>query len=168
MKKMIGLFVSALALAGCATSHGAPGNGRASHTEDCKIPSEQEVRGLFERWNRSLDSHDPSKVVDNYADRSVLLATVANEPLLTRRDKEGYFVEFLKNDPTAVIKYSFIERGCNSAVDAGVYKFTYRASTRKVCARYTFTYHWTGREWLITSHHSSAMPNTPDPAVCMD
>jgi hypothetical protein len=168
MKKMIGLFVSALALAGCATSQGPPGNGQASHREDCKPTSEQEIRGLFDRWNRSLDTHDPSKVVANYAERSVLLATAANEPLLTPGEKERYFETFLMNDPTAVIKFSFIELGCNSAVDAGVYKFTYRASGTKVCARYTFTYRWNGSKWLITSHHSSAMPKTPDPAVCMD
>ena len=47
--------------------------------------------------------------------------------------------------------------GCNSALDAGLYTFTFGDGSR-VQARYTFTYGWNGSEWLITSHHSSAMP----------
>jgi hypothetical protein len=43
-------------------------------------------------------------------------------------------------------------------VDAGLYTFTFGATGQVVHARYTFTYRWEGGKWLITSHHSSAMP----------
>ena len=48
--------------------------------------------------------------------------------------------------------------GCNSAVDAGLYTFTFGTTNTTVKARYTYTYAWDGSQWLITSHHSSAMP----------
>ena len=51
-----------------------------------------------------------------------------------------------------------IELGCNTAVDAGLYTFTFAKTGAKVSGRYTYTYRWNGTEWLITSHHSSAMP----------
>jgi hypothetical protein len=53
---------------------------------------------------------------------------------------------------------SHIDLGCNSAVDAGLYTFTFGSTGAVVHARYTYTYHWDGSQWLITSHHSSAMP----------
>ena len=43
-------------------------------------------------------------------------------------------------------------------VDSGVYTFTMGASGAVVKARYTFVYKWDGANWLIISHHSSAMP----------
>jgi uncharacterized protein (TIGR02246 family) len=156
--KMIRLFVLAVALAGCATNQGVPSNGQASRTETCKPTSEQEIAALFDRWNQSLQTGDPSKVVANYAERSILLPTVSNKPRLTPDEKEDYFDDFLKNRPFGKIDLRFIELGCNSAVDAGLYTFTYATTGEIVCARYTYTYRWNGTAWLITSHHSSAMP----------
>lgn len=52
----------------------------------------------------------------------------------------------------------FIEVGCNFAVDAGLYIFAFAKTDAVVKARYSYTYHWGGKQWLITSHHSSAMP----------
>lgn len=52
----------------------------------------------------------------------------------------------------------FIDIDCNTAIDAGIYTFTFATTGKQVKARYSYTYQWSGREWLITSHHSSAMP----------
>ena len=149
--------VLAAVLSGCATAPHEPGAAPA-RTEVCKATSEQEIAGLFDRWNRSLQTGDPHAVVANYAARSILLPTVSNKPRFTATEKEDYFHHFLENKPVGRIDLRMIEIDCNSAVDAGLYTFTFGSNGAEVRARYTFTYQWDGRQWLITSHHSSAMP----------
>jgi uncharacterized protein (TIGR02246 family) len=150
--------ILACALAGCATSQGSSGNVQGAAAEKCKPTSEQEIASLFDRWNQSLLTGDPQKVVANYAKRSILLPTVSNEPRLTSEEKDEYFVKFLKGRPSGKIDKRIIFLGCNSAVDAGLYTFTFGSTGAVVGARYTYTYAWDGAQWLITSHHSSAMP----------
>jgi uncharacterized protein (TIGR02246 family) len=157
--KIISVPAAALAviLAACASAPSEPGSAPA-RTEVCKPANEQEIAALFDRWNRSLQTGDPHKVVANYAERSVLLPTVSNKPRLTAAEKEDYFHHFLENKPVGKIDSRTIEIGCNSAVDAGLYTFTFGTTGARVKARYTYTYKWDGTQWLITSHHSSAMP----------
>lgn len=143
---------------GCASNSGTPSASYSTRTEVCKVPTEQEVAALFDRWNQSLLTGDPHKVVANYAERSILLPTVSNKPRLTPAEKEDYFHHFLENRPSGKIDLRFVELGCNSAVDAGLYTFTFARTGAVVNGRYSYTYRWDGSKWLITSHHSSAMP----------
>jgi uncharacterized protein (TIGR02246 family) len=159
--KMLSVLVLSAALAGCATSAGTPPGTQPSRTENCRPISEPEVAALFERWNRSLQTGDPKAVVANYAERSILLATVSDTPRVTPAQKEEYFRTFLTNRPSGVIDFRWVDIGCNYVVDAGLYTFTYNTTGKKVPARYTYTYRWNGTQWLITSHHSSAMPGNP-------
>lgn len=147
----LGLFVIAATLVGCA---GTPG----AHEASCKATSEREIASLFDRWNQSLNTGDAHRVVANYAERSILLPTVSNKQRLTSAEKEDYFHHFLENHPSGKIDFRTIELGCNTAVDAGLYTFTFAKTGAKVRGRYTYTYRWDGSNWLITSHHSSAMP----------
>ncbi len=128
-------------------------------TLQCQNPSEEQIAKLFDRWNESLQTGDPKKVVANYAPKSVLLPTVSNTPRLSPESKEEYFRHFLQNKPRGEIISRSIEIDCNTAFDAGLYTFSFANGT-SVPARYTFTYKWNAErgEWLITSHHSSAMP----------
>ncbi len=159
-------FVSLLAgitfaLAGCASNSTALSNSAAPstpQTQICVAASEQDIAALFDRWNQSLQTGDPLKVVANYAEKSVLLATVSNKPRMTPAEKEDYFHHFLENKPMGKIDSRTIEIGCNTAFDAGLYTFTFAKTGAIVKARYTYTYKWDNRQWLITSHHSSAMP----------
>jgi len=156
------LAVVALAMSGCAMSPQRAGPSSPQRTEACVATTEQEIASLFDRWNGSLQTGDPRKVVANYAIKSVLLPTLSNKPRLTPEEKEEYFRHFLENKPSGRIDSRMIEIDCTSAVDVGLYTFTFERTGARVPARYTFTYKWDGRQWLITSHHSSAMPEKTD------
>ncbi|NMM38360.1 MAG: SgcJ/EcaC family oxidoreductase [Glaciimonas sp.] len=153
----IALIVCAI-LSGCASSGSSQSVSQAARTESCKAVTEQEIAALFDRWNQSLLTGDAHQVVANYAERSILLPTVSNQPRLTSEEKEDYFHHFLENHPSGKIDLRSIEIGCNTAVDAGLYTFTFAKTGAVVSGRYTYTYRWNGSKWLITSHHSSAMP----------
>lgn len=159
-------------LAGCSTnggtsfSYGTPAISTTpatqatpgTRTETCRVTSEQEIAALFDRWNQSLQTGDPHKVVANYAERSILLPTVSNKPRLTAAEKEDYFHHFLENRPSGKIDLRRIDIDCNTALDAGLYTFTFAKTGAVVSGRYSYTYRWDGNKWLISSHHSSAMP----------
>lgn len=142
-------------MVGCA-SH-AP-NFTTARTEACKATTDQEVAALFDGWNRSLQTGDPHQVVAHYANQSVLLPTLSNVPRLSAAQKEDYFEHFLRDRPAGRVDSRTILIGCNTAVDTGLYTFTFAGTGAVVKARYTYTYRWDGSRWLITSHHSSAMP----------
>ena len=157
MKPLVLLFAVA-PLAACVSNQVAPSGAQNARTETCKQVSEAEIASLFDRWNQSLQTGDSHKVVANYAERSILLPTVSNKPRLTPAEKEDYFNHFLENQPSGKIDLRFIELGCNSAVDAGLYTFTFAKTGASVSGRYSYTYRWNGSQWQITSHHSSVMP----------
>ncbi len=128
------------------------------HTEVCVAATDKDIAALFDRWNESLKTGDPYKVVANYAPKSVLLATVSSKPRFTVDEKADYFHHFLQNQPDGRIDSRTIELDCNLAIDEGLYSFTFKKTGVTVKARYSFTYKWDGKQWLITSHHSSRVP----------
>lgn len=150
----IRLLLAATAAVALFAADPAVARGRANV---CHRLTEGQVAALFDRWNESLTTLDPKKVVANYAERSTLLPTVENGPYTTAAQKEGYFKHFLENHPTGLVTERMIFTDCQSAVDAGLYTFKYGDGTI-VNARFTFTYSYSGGRWLITSHHSSKLP----------
>lgn len=156
-KALLSLPLIALGLSGCA-AFGDRGESYATYEETCRETSRTEIADLFDRWNQSLRTGDPRRVVANYADGSVLLPTASNQPRKTEQEKLNYFETFLADRPSAMIDSRTIQLGCNTAVDAGLYTFNFARSGDTISGRYTYTYRWDGSEWLITSHHSSAMP----------
>jgi hypothetical protein len=77
---------------------------------------------------------------------------------LTPAEKEDYFHHFLENRPSGKVDLRFVEIGCNSALDAGLYTITFAKTGAVASGRYSYTYRWDGQQWLITSHHSPVMP----------
>jgi uncharacterized protein (TIGR02246 family) len=129
----------------------------AQTTQTCASVDEKQIAGLFDRWNASLKTLDPSRVVANYTADAVLLATVQNQPRLTQDDRLNYFTKFLKLTPQGTINSSTIKIGCNTASDVGTYTFKLKDGSQ-VAARYSYIYSYQNGEWLISHHHSSAMP----------
>lgn len=138
------------ASAPAVTAHGSE--------QACQPVTDREIAALFDRWNASLQTGDKAAVVANYASDSILLPTVSDKIRYSRAEKEDYFAHFLEKSPVGSIKERYIQVGCNSAIDAGLYEFAYQKTGERVLARYSFTYSWDGKQWLITSHHSSGMP----------
>jgi uncharacterized protein (TIGR02246 family) len=132
---------------------------QASPDARCISPTEQEVAALFDRWNASLQTGDAKAVAANYTANAVLLPTLSNTPRRDTASRIDYFESFLKKNPSGNIDSRTIKSGCNTALDTGTYTFTFGDNSR-VQARYTFTYGLVGDKWQITSHHSSAMPET--------
>lgn len=152
-------LVIATSLVGCAGNPVAGDPTSGARRESCKPTSEREIAALFDRWNASLQTGDPRRVADNYAEPSILLPTQSYAVRVTRAEKEAYFTDFLRKRPFGTIgDPRQIEIGCNRAVDSGLYSFRFSPTDEVILARYTYAYRWTGKEWLITSHHSSVLP----------
>lgn len=167
--KRTNIILAALALAtltGCVCRQGpaacpAACPRPAAQTACVQPPaSEAEIAALFDRWNLSLQSGDPRKVVANYAERSVLLPTLSGTARLTPAEKEDYFRHFLENRPSGTIDLRQITVGPDIAVDTGHYTFTFAKTGAVAKGRYSFTYRRFGATWLIVSHHSSLMPQS--------
>ncbi|EPL4527044.1 SgcJ/EcaC family oxidoreductase [Enterobacter asburiae] len=129
----------------------------ATTSARCVSIDNQAIEVLFERWNDALRSGNAEKVADNYLSDAVLLPALSNKPARTDAERIDYFTHFLEKKPVGRIDTRTIRLGCNEAIDTGTYTFTL-ADMTTVAARYTFTWFWTGTEWKISSHHSSAMP----------
>ena len=123
----------------------------------CATLDKEHAKILFERWNDALQTGDSSKVVANYTPDAVLLPTLSNQPRTDLAGKVDYFDKFLKNKPVGTLDSSTVISSCNSTIDTGTYTFRF-SDNSAVSARYTFTYALIDNQWLITSHHSSAMP----------
>lgn len=128
-----------------------------ARTASCASTDEAQVAALFDRWNASLATLDPDRVVANYATDGVLLPTVSNQPRGNHAEIRDYFVSFLQKKPQGKIDRRFVKVGCNLATDVGTYTFSFKDGS-KVSARYSFVYEFKDGRWLIAHHHSSAMP----------
>ncbi|AKJ41726.1 SgcJ/EcaC family oxidoreductase [Pragia fontium] len=150
MKKLLGVVGSLVFISGSALATTVP---------DCVKVDQTKIEQLFEQWNSALQTGDAKKVTDNYLSDAVLLPTVSNKVRLTEAERIDYFEHFLEKRPVGKIDSRTIRLGCNKAIDTGTYTFTFADKT-SVSARYTFTYAWDGSHWKISTHHSSAMPES--------
>lgn len=145
----------------------------------CSKPSKLSMINLFDTWNKALQSLNPEKVVDLYSKKSILLATLENEPLNTREKKIHYFEEFLLKNPNGTLLQTFINTNTDTPYIDGTYNFNvnvfnnncaplYCGNNTLPCidncrtnvkARFTYIYICEYGKWKIQHHHSSKFPN---------
>ena len=140
-----------------------PVSNALASAQTCATASERDIVALFGQWNDSLQSGDPRQVEALYASDAVLLPTVSKVPRLTREARIDYFQHFLSDRPSGRLDSQHVHLGCNTALLNGLYTFHFASTDRQVAARYSFAYTWNGERWLISSHHSSALPEHQDP-----
>lgn len=130
----------------------------APSSAQCVTTTEADIVGLFHQWNSSLQSGDALAVNALYAPDAVLLPTVSHIPRLNAEQRIDYFKHFLANQPVGRLDSQRVHTGCNSALLSGLYTFRFAGTGDEVAARYSFAYTWDGERWLISSHHSSVLP----------
>ncbi|MFG6446927.1 SgcJ/EcaC family oxidoreductase [Roseateles sp. BYS180W] len=148
MKKSL---IATLLIAAAATAQAQ------AQSAACAKTDAKEISALFDRWNASLATGNPDQVVANYAKDGVLSPTVSNKVRTNHAEIRDYFVHFLDKGPQGKIDTRIVKIGCNLAQDVGTYTFTFKDGS-KVSGRYTYVYEFVNGQWLISHHHSSAMP----------
>jgi len=119
--------------------------------------SKNDIRELFEEWNKALQTGNPKAVAALYEYNAILLPTVSNQVRHTHEEIEDYFVNFLAKGPVGKIDEENIRTFSDMAINSGVYTFTFKDG-QSVTARFTYVYRWNGQDWKIVEHHSSQMP----------
>lgn len=142
----------------------APGKALALDAQTCAPINESTVEGLFERWNQAVGSGSPETVAKLYAPGALLLPTLSATDRFDPEAIADYFTSFLKRQPIGEVTSRHIVMGCNYATDAGDYRFQLHQPEEQLNARFTFVYGFDGQGWRIVHHHSSLVPQTPQPA----
>ncbi len=140
----------------------------AARAETCMTLDVRGVAGMFDEWNLALASLEADKVAQRYWPDAVLLPTVSNTPRTSPAMIRDYFEHFVAKRPRGRIDTRTVQTGCNLALDMGTYTFSLMSDSgalSDVAARYTFVYQYRDGAWKILHHHSSAMPETAQPAA---
>lgn len=129
-----------------------------------------EVQGVldaFGKWNDALKTLDPESVAKLYADDAVLVPTLSDDVRATNAERVAYFVDFLAKEPTGELdEYNIRLDGTDDlglplvVTNSGLYTFTFNKTGDKARARFTYVYERVGSNWIITKHHSSALPES--------
>jgi uncharacterized protein (TIGR02246 family) len=129
------------------------------------VSPKDEVAEATLRWAQALGEDDPDKVLPLYAEDAVLWGTLSPIVRAYRAALRDYFVTAFSVLPGLKVTFGdqLICVYGNTAVNTGYYTFAYikDGETKRLPARYSFTFVKNGERWLIVDHHSSAMPPPP-------
>ncbi|MEB3294192.1 MAG: DUF4440 domain-containing protein, partial [Synechococcales bacterium] len=142
--------------------------------EKQRLAEQRSVNAATTEWLATVTSgraNAAEAVVKLYAPDALLLGTVSEQVRDTPQEIRDYFNYFTQLPRLSVSGYRpFIRVYGSVAINSGYYTFSYEKEghTKVVPARYTFVYRKVNGNWMITEHHSSALPKAPEslkPAV---
>ena len=122
------------------------------------------VQQAFYDWCQAIEKAkgNPEVIVKFYAPDAILLPTLSEEVLVNHEGGfNAYFKKLTSLPDVKCTPQKLITRlYTDTAVNSGLYKFTYKEEghTETISARFTFVYQKYGDQWLINKHHSSKMP----------
>lgn len=123
------------------------------------------ARRNFEMWNEALQTGDPKKVAELYAE-ALFMPTFSDEIKEGRSGAEEYFTHFLKKNPTCEIVSDKIQAdGTDRYTHLGYYNFTINAIQGREVIEAKFMFNWKKNEqgkWIMTAH-GSAIVSRPKP-----
>jgi len=124
----------------------------------------QQIHKVYDQWTQAMEvaKGNPQPVVDLYAPKAILLATLAPQPLTNRQELNQYFEKLtayknMKVETKKIITQIYP----NFAINSGVYVFHFIDKNNKPVAleaRFSFVYYKIQGHWLIINHHSSVLP----------
>jgi uncharacterized protein (TIGR02246 family) len=116
----------------------------------------------FSLWAESLQSKDPKRVAELYAQDNTFLPTMSPDFKQGILEAEGYFERFLQKNPKGKIVQGIVQSlGEDAYLHSGMYDFEISddGNLRIVSARFTFAWRKdSDGKWRIVHHHSSIKP----------
>lgn len=124
----------------------------------------EKILQVVEKWLKTLETRDPQKVANLYAERSVLLGTVAKNIKQGRSVIKTYFDLFLKKKPIGMLNsIIFQELDEDYGIADGNYTFELENEKgKRVLVQARFTFVICLKTMLIMTHHSSSNPHTTE------
>lgn len=128
------------------------------------VPSEiaEAAKINMSQWLSSLETKDPQKVAELYAENATFLPTVSGDFKRGRVGVKEYFVHFLPKNPKGrVVKDVITPIGEDAYLHCGMYDFDLDAGGGKratVQARFDYLWKRNNGRWEIAHHHSSIRP----------
>jgi len=122
---------------------------------------------LIDNWIKTLESYETQQIVNLYSNKGILLGTLAEEPLVGKKQIKTYFDKFVTLYPEGTVTWWYNQRlSFNKVAIDGNYTFMLddKKARKEVEARFTFVFKrnwWKFGTWEIITHHSSERPKNP-------
>lgn len=133
--------------------------------QEMKENFEDLARRNFDLWNDALQSKNPRKVAEMYADDAAFLPTMSPELKHGVTGAEEYFEHFLKKNPFGKIREGALVQleGDKFYSHSGMYDFEVDGPNgNRVAVAARFIFNWRQEDdgrWKISAHHSSVIPS---------